>query len=200
MVTSAVPTVLRSEVGTVAFRLVLLMKVVGRALPFQRTTEVETRFCPVTLIVADGPPTVRLSGDAWPNTGASEPTTWNVEKFEVPPPGAGLITFTLEGPGCSRSLAGMVAINSVGLTNVVGSAAPFQYTAEFEMKLLPLTSSIRVGPLMSAEDGESEVIAGTGLPPGVSSNSATIVSRLPAFCGCTALIAGNVAELVAPAM
>ena len=178
MITSAVPTVVRSEEGRVAFRLVLLTKVVGRAFPFQRTTEVETRFCPVTLIVADGPPTVRLAGDAWLSTGLSEPTTVNVEKFEVPPPGEGVITFTLEGPGCARSLAEMVAINSVALTNVVGSTAPFQYTAELEMKLLPLTSSMRVGPLMSAEEGESKVIAGTGFPPGVRSNSATIASKL----------------------
>src|ERR1700691_2161753 len=126
MVTSAVPTVVRSEAGTVALRVVLLTKVVGRAFPFQRTTEVETRFCPVTLIMTGGPPTVRLAGDSWLSTGASEPTTVNVEKFEVPPPGAGVITFTLDAPGCSRSLREMVAINCVAPRNVVGSAAPFQ--------------------------------------------------------------------------
>ena len=42
-------------------------------------------------------------------------------------------------------------------------SAPFHWTFELEMKLLPVTVSVNAGPPAVVEEGEMEVREGTGL-------------------------------------
>src|SRR5215470_4725709 len=63
-VTIALPALAMSAGGIAAVSCVLLPKVVGRSAPFQRTTESETKFCPVTVSVNAGPPACVLSGES----------------------------------------------------------------------------------------------------------------------------------------
>src|SRR5262249_35509468 len=62
-VTVALPTLAMSSTGIAAVSCVLLPNEVGRAAPFQRTTESETKFCPVTVKVNAGPPACALLGE-----------------------------------------------------------------------------------------------------------------------------------------
>jgi hypothetical protein len=65
-----VPAVVISPAGIVARNWPLLMKVVVRLLPFQRTTEVLTKFDPFTVRVKSTPPAVALVGDVLARVGA----------------------------------------------------------------------------------------------------------------------------------
>ncbi len=69
-VTCAVPTAATSAAEIAACRLVLLTNVVGRAAPFQRTTESDMKLLPVTVSVSPGPPTLVLLGDSAVTSGA----------------------------------------------------------------------------------------------------------------------------------
>lgn len=55
---------------------------------------------------------------------------------------------------------GTVAVNSVPLTNVVARSDPFHSTTEVEVKLVPFTVRVKVGPPAAVVDGERELIAG----------------------------------------
>jgi hypothetical protein len=61
-VMEAVPVAAMSVAGIAAVRRELLTKVVGRGLPFQFTTEVETKPVPFTVSVNPGPPGPTLGG------------------------------------------------------------------------------------------------------------------------------------------
>jgi hypothetical protein len=84
---------------------------------------------------------------------------------DVPPPGAGLVTVTLTVPVEDRSVALTLAVNWVELTKVVGRAAPFQRTSDPEIKLVPLTVSVKAPLFWTAEAGARLAICGTGLLP-----------------------------------
>src|SRR5262245_51294596 len=60
----AVPALAMSSAAIVAVSCVLFPKVVGRAAPFQRTTESETKFCPVTVRVNAATPACALLGES----------------------------------------------------------------------------------------------------------------------------------------
>src|SRR4029453_1931483 len=62
-VTDAVPAVAMSVAGIAAVSWVALTTVVVRAAPFHRTTELATKFDPVTVSVNAGPPAAVLDGD-----------------------------------------------------------------------------------------------------------------------------------------
>jgi hypothetical protein len=87
--------------------------------------------------------------------------------FEVPPPGAGLVTVTAAVPAEAVPAPGMAAANCVALTNVVVRAAPPKLTIEAAMKFVPLIVSVKAAPPASAVFGEIVVIVGVGLLVGM---------------------------------
>jgi hypothetical protein len=86
-VTSAVPAVTMSLAGIAACNWVLLTKIVGRSLLFQRTTDAETKPLPVTVRLKPAEPAVMLEGDKEVSAGFGFPTVKFA--FAVPPPGGG---------------------------------------------------------------------------------------------------------------
>src|SRR6266542_871310 len=86
-------------------------------------------------------------------------TVW---AFEIPPPGVGLKTVTAALPAPAISLAGIEAVSWPALTKDVGRSDPFQRTTDAEMKLLPLTVRMKLGPPAVTDDGLMPVILGTG--------------------------------------
>jgi hypothetical protein len=82
--------------------------------------------------------------------------------FEVPPPGAGLVTVTAGVPVEAMLAAGMAAVICVEFTNVVASAAPPKLTIEAATKLVPLIVSVKAAPPATALFGEIVVICGVG--------------------------------------
>src|SRR4029453_13836738 len=67
------------------------------------------------------------------------------------------------GAAVVRSLAGMAALSSVGLTNVVGRSAPFQRTTEDARKLLPVTARVKSAPATTTLPGLKLLTTGAGL-------------------------------------
>jgi hypothetical protein len=82
--------------------------------------------------------------------------------FEVPPPGAGLVTVTADVPVETMLEAEIAAVNCVEFTNVVVGAAPPKLTIEAATKFVPLTESVKAAPPATALFGEIVVIVGVG--------------------------------------
>ena len=83
----------------------------------------------------------------------------------MPPPGSGFCTpteFVL--PKLAIKLAGTVAVNCVGLTELVASAAPptsgFIITMEFVQKFVPVTVICVLAPFTRAVAGAEFAIVG----------------------------------------
>ncbi len=95
-VTEAEPATRRSLAGIEAVSLVEPMKVVGRSEPFHRTTELRTKFEPLTVSVKAEPPVVRLLGERelMIGTGFGAERMKKGRAAESPPPGPGLKTRT----------------------------------------------------------------------------------------------------------
>jgi hypothetical protein len=125
----------------------------------------------------------------------------NATELEVPPPGVGLTTVTVDEPGVAMSAAGTVAVSLVAFTNVVTSAVPFQSITEVLTKFVPVAVSVNVAPPGLAKAGLSEATVGRGLsivnvteddvpPPGVALK--TVREAVPALtifaAGTTAVI------------
>lgn len=86
--------------------------------------------------------------------------------FEVPPPGAGLVTVTATVPAEAIAAAGMVAVNSVELTNVVVGVVPPKLTVEVGRKFVPLTVSVKPAAVPATTLlGEMVAIIGVGFDP-----------------------------------
>ena len=83
----------------------------------------------------------------------------NVTAFDVPP--HGLTTVIEAVPGLAMREADTVAVSCVEETNVVVSAAPFQFTIEAETKFNPLTVNVNCGSPAAAQIGLSELMVGT---------------------------------------
>ena len=122
----------------------------------------------------------------------------NVEIPEVPPPGAGLVTVTLNVPAVAMSAAVIAAVTCVALTNVVVFAAPLKFTTDADTNPVPFTVSVNAVPPLIALVGESDVIVGAGLftandefpdvpPPGAG--FVTVTFNDPAVAICAAVIA-----------
>jgi hypothetical protein len=88
-----------------------------------------------------------------------------VNAFELPPPGAGLVTVTAGMPVEARLDAGMAAVNCVELTKVVAGANPPKLTIEAATKFAPLIVSVKAAPPATVLFGEIVVIVGVGLDP-----------------------------------
>src|SRR5579859_5636132 len=91
--------------------------------------------------------------------------------WDVPPPGAGLVTVTRAVPGTAISDAEMAAVSWVELTNAVVRMLPFQFTTELLTKFVPFTTRLNAGSPAVAFAGVVEVNVGRGfdgsgfLPP-----------------------------------
>src|SRR5438094_8944911 len=90
--------------------------------------------------------------------------TVNVWALDTPPPGAGLKTVIGKLPAVVRSLAGIAAVSSVELTNVVGRAAPLKRTTEAP-ETNPVPSTVIVSAFANCDllGGEMLVVVGAGL-------------------------------------
>jgi hypothetical protein len=161
-VTEFEPAAVKSAAGTVAVRVVVFVKEVLSGVPFQLTTELLTKFVPVSVIPVATAPTVAELGAMDVSAGAGLLIA-KLCPVDVPPPGVGLKTVTEGVPELARSEAGTAAVSEVALTNVVVSAVPFQFTTEPATKFVPVTVSVNADPPVSAELGESEVSVGAGL-------------------------------------
>lgn len=137
-------------------------KVVVFAAPLKFTTEIETKFVPLTVSVNAAPPAVALVGESDVIVGAGL-LMMNVAVAEVPPPGAGLVTVTFTEPPVAISVARMAAVTCVELTNVVAFAEPLKFTTAPATKPVPFTVSVKAAPPAVALDGDSKVMAGSGL-------------------------------------
>jgi hypothetical protein len=107
----------------------------------------------------------------------------NVTVFDVPP--HGLTTVIEAAPAVAMREAGTVAVSCVEDTNVVVSAAPFQFTIEVETKFMPLTVNVNCISPAEAQVGLSELMAGTAvivnvIPPDVAPHPATVIEAVPA--------------------
>jgi hypothetical protein len=145
-----------------AVNCVALTNDVALAVPLKFTTEVETKFVPFTVSVKATPPFTALAGESEVMVGAGLFTT-NGELADVPPPGAGFVTVTLNVPAVAMSATVIDAVTFVALTKVVVLAAPLKFTTEVATKLVPFTVRVKAAPPADALVGDSEVIVGTGL-------------------------------------
>src|SRR5438552_3053211 len=89
--------------------------------------------------------------------------TVKVCAFDVPPPGAGLNTVTLNDPALVRLEAGIVAVSWVALTKVVVLFDPCHLTTDEEINPVPVTVKVSCGLPGVFEAGEMLEMAGTGL-------------------------------------
>src|SRR2546426_8585780 len=105
---------------------------------------------------------LKYSAKNWPVGQALGPVMVNVAAFEAL--GPGLTTRTVAVPTVAMSAAAMLAVTWVGLTTVVGRAAPFHWTLAPAAKPLPSTVSVKAGPPAGALRGLSDTTLG---PPGV---------------------------------
>jgi hypothetical protein len=117
----------------------------------------------------------------------------NVIAFDVPP--HGLTTVIEAVPGLAMRAADTVAVSCVEETNVVVSAAPFQFTIEVEMKFVPLTVNVNCGSPHAAQIGLSELMVGAALmvsvtAPDVDAHPPTVIEAVP---GVAMRAAGTVA-------
>jgi hypothetical protein len=140
---------------------VALTTVVGRFAPFHKTTELASNPVPVIVMVAGVPGgTIRGEIAVIATVGLF---TSNVAAVEVPPPGPEFCTVIRLAELPVRSAAGMVAFNSVALTNVVPSAMPFHTTTLDGTKPVPVASSSVSADPASTLAGFTLLIEGAGL-------------------------------------
>src|SRR5271156_1254879 len=137
--------------------------VVGRSLPFQRTTELGTKLSPTTANwlsteSTNCSPARAQLGDRKLIVGTvlALLVTVKLIAFEAPPPGAGLVTATADVPAKTMLEAGMAAVNCVELTNVVAGADPPKLTIEAATKFVPLIVSVNAAPPATGVFGEME--------------------------------------------
>jgi len=123
--------------------------------------------------------------------------TVNVFDAEVPPPGVGFTTVTLNVPALAMSVALIVAVSFVELTKTVVRADPAQSTVDVFTKLVPVTVSVNPAAPAVALLGDRDVIAGLGLftvkftafetpPPGAG--LVAVTGNVPAVATSAALI------------
>jgi len=158
----AMPVPAASAAVRLACNVVLETNVVGRALPFSRTVDVETKPVPVTVTVKSGLPCGIKLGFRLAAVGSGLFTAKLILP-ETPPPGAGLLTATLFTAAVATSAAVIAAWSLLAEMNVVVRSVPLNCTTELEMKLLPVI--VKVKPCTPANDelGLTDATVGVGL-------------------------------------
>src|SRR5688572_25441666 len=161
-VTDAVPVDETSDVEMLAVTCVEFTKVVARSLPFQRTTELDTKFVPLTVKVKADEPTTALSGLMLVVVG-TRLLTVRVWPCARPPPGVGLKTVAVYVPAAVISEARIAAVTCVEFTKVVVRSLPSQRTTELDTKFVPFTVSVKPASPAFLVVGAIDVVVGTGL-------------------------------------
>jgi hypothetical protein len=87
-------------------------------------------------------------------------------------------------PAVAIRVADTVAVSNVEETNVVGSAAPLQFTTEVETKSVPFTVNVNCVSPALAQVGSSEVMVGVALivsvaAPDVAAHPPTVIEAVP---------------------
>jgi hypothetical protein len=82
--------------------------------------------------------------------------------FDVPPPGAGLVTVTVGVPDEAIAATGIAPVNCVELANVVATAVPPKLTTEEDRKFVPLTVKVNAGLPARLPAGDIVTIVGGG--------------------------------------
>lgn len=163
--------------------------VVMRGLPLTLTVAPFMKPVPNTTIEKAAPPAVAFVGekDVIVGTGLF---SVKFAATDAPPPGAGLVTVTGSVPPVTISDTRIDAVTCAALTNVVVSALPLKFTTAPLTKPVPFTVSVNAAPPAVPLDGDSVVIAGSGLftakfvpadlpPPGVG--LVTVIGNDPLF-------------------
>lgn len=161
-----------SAAGTTTVSSVELTKVVGSVLPANVATDAGMKPVPFSVSGLIDAPAAACVGVMEVSVGAGF-ATLNVSEFEVPPPGAGLVTVTANDP-LEIVMVETCTAGCVGLITVVGCEAPPKLTNEVEMKFVPLIVSVKAADPGATLAGSSDAIVGTGLlaPAGVVSRMA----------------------------
>jgi hypothetical protein len=160
--TLAMPAAEIRFAGTAAVNCVALTNVVVSVVLFHFTRAPDTNPVPVTVSVKAGPVAVADDGLKLVIVGGGPPPLMvNVDALDVKPPGFTTETFAV--PAVAIRLAGTITLSWVALTNAVGSAVVFQYTAEVETNPEPLTVSGNAAPPATADDGLRLVMTGGGV-------------------------------------
>ncbi len=117
-VTWAVPADAMSAAAITALSWVADTYPVVRLDPFHCTTEPATKPLPFTVSVKAVPPAVADEGlrPLMPGTGLGAALIVKLWAFDVPPPGAGLVTVTWAVPADAMSAAVIAAVSCVALT------------------------------------------------------------------------------------
>jgi hypothetical protein len=129
------------------------------------TTEDELKFVPLTVNVKAAPPANVLVGESDVSVGSGLFTV-NGEFPDVPPPGSGFFTVTLNVPAVAMSDARIAAVTCVALTNVVVLSTPLKLTVAPVTKPVPLTVSVNPAPPAVALVGAIDVSTGGGFVTG----------------------------------
>ena len=153
-----------------AVSVVAFTNVVGCATPLKFTTEVLTKFVPVSVIVNAGTPALTEVGEIEVSvgTGLLVALTLKLIEFDGPPPGVGLFTKTAGVPAVATSAARIAAVSCVALTNVVTLFAPPKFTVAPLTKFVPFTVNVSAPEPAATPVGESEVTVGTGFVAAVT--------------------------------
>lgn len=183
----AVPCAGISAVGIIIVRRVGLLYTVERAVPLKFTTELVSKFKPITNKIDEVSATT-VEGLMDEMTG-ERADKGNSTEVEAPPPGSGLNTNTTTVPSLSTSLPRILALNCVELTKVVLCGCPPKYTVAPGTKPVPVTCNVNGIVVAVANDGESEEIMGVGFG---ADEPLEITSWLPLLvCGSVQRAPGN---------
>jgi hypothetical protein len=107
--------VVSNSAGIVAVSVVAETKVPADVNPLIDTKELEVNPVPVIVITVSDVPTIAEAGATDVNAGAGGLTTENALAFDVPPPGAGLVTVMFVVPKVVRSVAVRATVSCVAL-------------------------------------------------------------------------------------
>ena len=152
-----------SEAGIIAVNWVEDTSVVILASPLNLTAELVLKPLPCTVSVKLPLPAVTDDGKILPKNGnglTPVPVTINVCTLEVPPPGPGLETVTLNVPELITSAAVMVAVTRLEETYAVDLALPLKFTVEPGIKLAPSTVNINAILPEAIDDGLMKLTLG----------------------------------------
>jgi len=167
-VTEAVPAFATRAAVTVAVSCVEETNVVVKAVPFQRTDEVETKLVPFTVRMNCADPAKHELGliEVIVGTGL---LIVNITVFDTGP--LEFLTVTFAVPPTATLAAGTIAVSCEEETNVVVRFAPFHCTFEVLSKPLPFTVRVNCGDPARHEFGLIELMLGAASALPVATNT-----------------------------